>query len=121
MPSLEALPLRRLRDESGRELVDLPRAPIAAGDARAPARLLPRWEEALLAYDRRERILPDEYRRVVIAKNGDIGETFLVDGVVAGFWRVDDGRVTLEPFAPLPLRVRRELEDEARRFEAFLR
>ena len=121
LPSLEALRLRRFRDESGRELLDLPRAPIVPGDAHAPARLLPRWEETLLAYERRERVLPDEYRGVVIAKNGDIHETFLVDGVVGGFWRVEKGRVALEPFAPLPLRARRALEDEARRFEAFLR
>ena len=57
----------------------------------------------------------------MIAKNGDINETFLVDGRVGGFWRVENGRVKLEPFAPLPLRARRELEDEARRFEAFVR
>ena len=57
----------------------------------------------------------------MIAKNGDINETFLVDGRVGGFWRVENGRVKLEPFAPLPPRARRELEDEARRFEAFVR
>ena len=52
--------------------------------------------------------------------NGDVAQTFLVDGLVAGIWRVEDGRVVLEPFSPLSRSVRRELEDEAERLEAFL-
>ncbi|MBD0330384.1 MAG: winged helix DNA-binding domain-containing protein [Thermoleophilia bacterium] len=65
-------------------------------------------------------MLPDEYRATVIRKNGDVLPTFLVDGVVAGTWRDEDGRVAAEPFAPLPLRVRREMEQEAHRLTAFL-
>jgi len=120
-PALDSLRLRTYRDEAGRELLDLPRAPIASGTEPAPARLLPRWDEVLLAYDRRERILPEAYRRRVIAKNGDVAETFLVDGFVAGLWQLERGRVVLEPFERLPLRARRELADEARRLEAFVR
>jgi hypothetical protein len=52
--------------------------------------------------------------------NGDVAQTFLVDGFVAGIWRVDDGRVVLEPFEPLAAATRREIEDEAGRLEAFL-
>ena len=120
-PALGTLRLRRFRDEDGRELLDLPRAPLAAADARAPVRLLPLWDQILLAYDRRERILPADYRPLVIARNGDVKQTFLVDGFVAGVWTMREGRVTLEPYAPLPVRVRRELEDEARRLEQFVR
>jgi len=47
--------------------------------------------------------------------------TFLVDGFVAGTWSLVDGRVQLEPFAPLPRRAKREVEDEAARLEGFLR
>ena len=50
---------------------------------------------------------------------GWVHATFLVDGVVAGRWRLERGKVKTEPFVPLPLRVRRELEDEARGLEAF--
>jgi hypothetical protein len=46
--------------------------------------------------------------------------TFLVDGFVAGLWRVDRDRVRIEPFAPLPRAARREVEDEAARLEAWL-
>jgi hypothetical protein len=72
-----------------------------------------------LGFADRTRILPEEYRKVVIAKNGDVAQTFLVDGVVAGRWRQEDGKVVLEPFAPLARTARRELEDEAARLAAF--
>jgi hypothetical protein len=65
-------------------------------------------------------VLPEQYRKTVIAMNGDVAQTFLVDGFVAGVWRVEDGRVVLEPFETLSRSVQRELEDEAARLEAFL-
>jgi hypothetical protein len=66
-------------------------------------------------------VLPDEYRETVIRMNGDVAQTFLVDGLVAGLWREDEGRVVVEPFAPLPRAARLEVEEEAARLEAFLR
>ena len=119
-PGLESIRLRTYRDEQGRELLDLPRAPLAPADATAPPRLLPRWDELLLAHKDRTRVLPDEYRKTVIHRNGDVQQTFLVDGVVAGLWRRDGGKVVLEPFAPLPRAASRELEDEAGRLAAWL-
>jgi hypothetical protein len=83
-------------------------------------RFLPKWDAVLLAHDDRTRVLPAEYRPTVIKKNGDVLPTFLVDGVVAGSWSEEKGRVAVKPFAPLPLGVRPEVEDEARRLEAFL-
>ena len=74
----------------------------------------------LLAFADRTRILPEQYRKTVIGMNGDVAQTFLVDGFVAGMWRVEDGRVVTEPFSTLPRSVRREVEDEAGRLEAFL-
>jgi hypothetical protein len=119
-PGFESLRLRVLRDERERELLDLPRAPLAEADTPAPARLLPRWEELLLAHKDRTRVLPDEYRAQVIAVNGDVRQTFLVDGFVAGYWLQKGDRVTLHPFAPLPRTARSELEDEARRLQVWL-
>jgi len=116
----ERLRLRTLRDEHGRQLLDLPRAPLPPSDTPAPPRLLPRWDELLLAHKDRTRVLPDEYRKTVIAKNGDVQQAFLVDGVVAGLWTRDGDRISLEPFAPLPRTTRRELEDEAARLRAWL-
>ncbi len=113
-------PLRRFRDEQGRELYDVPRAPLPDPETPAPVRFLPKWDNVLLAFADRTRVLPEQYRKTVIRQNGDVAQTFLVDGFVAGMWRVDDGRVVTEPFAPLSRSVRRELEDEAARLEAFL-
>ena len=119
-PGFEALRLRRFRDERGRELLDLARAPLAQADIPAPARLLPRWDELLLAHKDRTRVLPDDYRKAVIHKNGDVQQTFLVDGSVAGLWRQEGERIVLEPFAPLPRGAKRELENEAARLAAWL-
>jgi len=52
--------------------------------------------------------------------NGDVAQTFLVDGLVAGMWRFENGRVLTEPFARLTHPQQRELEEEAQRLEAFL-
>jgi hypothetical protein len=113
-------PLVRFRDEQGRELLDVPRAPLPDAGTPAPVRFLPKWDNVLLAWADRTRVLPEEYRKKVIRMNGDVAQTFLVDGFVAGIWRVEDGCVVLEPFAALPRSVRRELEDEAGRLESFL-
>jgi hypothetical protein len=119
-PSLETLRLRTFRDERGRELLDLPRAPLESPGVHAPPRILPRWEELLVAYKDRTRVLPDEYRKAV--SRTSVGfQTFLVGGFVTGTWREERGRVVLEPFERLPPRARRELDDEAGRLEAWLR
>jgi hypothetical protein len=112
--------LRRFHDEQGRELLDLRRAPLPAADTPAPPRLLAMWDSTLLAYAERTRVLPEEYRKVVIDKRGDVAQTILVDGRVGGIWRIEGGRVRLEPFGPLPRAVRRAVEEEAARVDAFL-
>jgi hypothetical protein len=112
-------PLRRFRDEHGRELLDVPRAPLPPADTHAPVRFLPKFDNVLLSFADRTRVLPDELRRAVI-QGGDVLQTFLVDGVVAGTWRVERGRVVVDPLAPLPRAAKRELKDEAAELEAFL-
>ena len=74
----------------------------------------------LLAFADRTRVLPEQYRKTVIRVNGDVAQTFLVDGLVAGIWSVENGRVVLEPFAPLPRSANASSEEEAGRLEAFL-
>jgi hypothetical protein len=119
--ALERLePLRRFRDEHGRELLDVPRAPLPDAGTPAPVRFLPKWDNVLLAFADRTRVLPEQYRKTVIRMNGDVAQTFLIDGFVAGTWSVTNGRVTTEPFAPLSRSAQRELKEEAGRLEAFL-
>lgn len=114
-------PLRRVRDEQGRELLDVPRGAMPDDETPAPVRFLPKWDNVLLSFADRRRVISDEHRREVIGKNGDVAPTFLVDGFVAGMWRVESERVRIEPFSPLPRVWRRAVEDEAARLEAWLR
>ena len=117
-PALESIRLRRFVDEEGRELIDLPRAPLAEGDERAPVRFLSRWDELLIAHADRRRVLPEEHGARKLVLGG--APALLVDGLVAGTWKLEAGRVVVEPFQPLPRAVRRELDDEAAGLEEFL-
>jgi hypothetical protein len=117
---LARLELRRFRDEAGGELVDVPRAPLPPAATPAPVRFLGQWDANLLVHARRAQILPEEYRPRVFARNiPQSVPTFLVDGRVAGTWRVDGGAVRCEPFHELPALAARELAEEAERLAAF--
>lgn len=120
LPVIERLALRRFRDEKGKELLDLQRAPLPDTATPAPVRFLPTWDATLLVHARRTQILPERYRPLVFnTKTPHSVPTFLVDGAVAGTWRYEGGRVEIKPFEPLPKAARREVEEEAKRLEAF--
>ena len=119
-PALERLSLRRFRDEHGKELFDLARAPLPAPETPAPVRFLPTWDAMLLVHARRTGILPERYRPLIFStKTPHSFATFLVDGHVAGTWRYESGRVHLSPFERLDRGVLREARDEAERLAAF--
>src|SRR5205814_4515012 len=91
-------------------------APLPPAETPAPARFLPTWDATLLIHARRTGILPEPYRpRVFNSKTPHSLNTFLVDGEVAGSWRFEKDRVTLQPFGTLDRRILKELEDEAER------
>ena len=123
-PGLDRLALRRFRDERGRELLDVQRAPLPDGDTPAPVRFLPKWDSSLLAYapPERTRILPEKLRSTVIRKNGDVLPTVLVDGFVAATWDVGAKRdLTITPLRRLSKDERREIDDEGERLVEFFR
>jgi Winged helix DNA-binding domain len=120
-PALKRIGLRRFRDESGGELLDVPRAPLPDAETPAPVRFLPTWDATLLAHARRTQILPERYRSLVFnTKTPHSVPTFLVDGRVTGTWNHERGGVRLEPFERLTREARRELADECERLAAFL-
>jgi hypothetical protein len=122
--ALESLDLVTLRAEDGRTLLDLPDAPRPVTGTPAPVRFLPKWDNLLLAYQRRERVLPESSRKVVVRKNGDVLPTFLVDGMVAGTWDAPlRGRavLTLTPLGAIAANDRDEVEREGERLLAWLR
>jgi hypothetical protein len=119
-PALAAIELRIFRDEDGRELIDLPDAPLPDEDVAAPVRFLPVWDANLLVHARRTGILPEVYRpRLFSTRTPHSFPTFLVDGAVAGTWRYEDGRLTLDPFDEISLRDRRAVDEEAERLRAW--
>jgi hypothetical protein len=114
------LELRRFRDEAGRELLDLPAAPLPDEDTPAPVRLLPHWDAALLVHARRTGLLPEEHRpRVFSSRNPFSVGVALLDGRVVAAWTYTDGGVRLEPFERVPGTAWREVEEEADRLAAF--
>jgi hypothetical protein len=121
---LERVELRRFRDERGRVLLDLPRAPLPDGDEPAPVRFLPKWDSSILAYapPERTRILPEKFRSTVIKKNGDVLPTVLVDGFVSATWDLGTKRdLTITPLRRLSKQERREIDDEGERLVEFFR
>ena len=119
-PALERLQLRRFRDEQGKELLDLPRAPLPDPETPAPVRFLPTWDAVLLVHARRAQILPERYRPLVFnTQTPQSVATFLVDGAVAGTWRYEGGRVEAEPFERLDPSVLRDVREESERLAAF--
>jgi hypothetical protein len=102
-----------------RELFDLPDAPRPGADADAPPRLLPEFDNLMLAWDDRSRVIADEHRPLVTTKNLRVRATFLVDGVVAGVWTIAVKRrvatLRLEPFGRVVKRAQKELLAEAER------
>jgi DNA glycosylase AlkZ-like len=120
----ERVQVRTFRDEHGKELLDLPRAPLPTGDTPAPVRFLGTWDAVLLVHVRRTQVLPERFRPLVFStKNPQSVATFLVDGAVAGAWRVERAKqkatLRLEPFEQLPRGARRELRDDGERLVRF--
>ena len=120
-PVLDRLPLRRFQAEDGHELLDLPDAPIPSATTSAPVRFLPTWDATLLVHARRKRILPEEHRPLIFhTKNPQSLPTFLVDGAVAGAWKLGAGGVELHPFEPLSRAAVKALEQEGARLATAL-
>jgi hypothetical protein len=117
-PVIDAMPLRKYHDTEGRVLYDLPDAPLAEEDVPAPVRFLPAFDNLIVAYADRTRMMTDEQRKAVCV-GAVIFPTFLVDGVVAGLWDLKDGVLDLRPFHPLPERAMAELAAEGAGLLAF--
>jgi hypothetical protein len=116
----EGLTLIRFRDEAGKELIDLPDAPLPDPRTPAPVRFLPHWDAALLVHARRTGILPEEHRsKVFHTKNPFSVGTVLVDGRVVAGWSLRDGKIVVDGYEELEAADRRAVEDERVALEAF--
>jgi Winged helix DNA-binding domain len=115
--------LRVFRDESGKELFDVPDAPMPDPDIPAAPRFLPEFDNLILSHADRTRFIADEYRKALTSNYGMVPAAFLVDGFVRGTWKSERsrGRATQEikPFEPLAREHRAALAEEGERLLRF--
>ncbi|TDC65061.1 winged helix DNA-binding domain-containing protein [Actinomadura sp. GC306] len=104
------------RDGRGRELLDLPDAPRPDPDTPAPVRFLPAFDNAILGYDDRSRIIDDAHRGISVAGERAV----LVDGRVAATWTVKAGTVVVSPLKHLAEADRNAVGEEGERVASFL-
>ncbi|MEI5097802.1 winged helix DNA-binding domain-containing protein [Streptomyces sp. PmtG] len=116
--------LRVFRDEHGTELFDLPGAPRPDPDTPAPPRFLPEFDNLLLSHADRTRVMPAAFKNRTWKSNQSFS-VLLVDGFVAGVWRLEEAKdgakdgagasavVAVELFEGLTKARRAEVEEEA--------
>ncbi|MEV4318034.1 winged helix DNA-binding domain-containing protein [Actinocrispum sp. NPDC049592] len=104
------------RDERGRELLDLPGAPRPAPDIPAPVRFLPAFDNAILGYDDRGRIIDKAHR--LLSVQGE--RAVLVDGRVAATWTQTDDIVVVRPLRRFTRAERSAVADEGQEVARFL-
>ncbi|EXG82767.1 winged helix DNA-binding domain-containing protein [Cryptosporangium arvum] len=104
------------RDERRRELLDLPDAPRPDPDTPAPVRFLPAFDNAILGYDDRTRIVDDAHRGLSVAGERAV----LVDGRVAALWTARDATVEVTPLRRFSRAERTAVAEEGRRLATFL-
>lgn len=114
--------LRTFRDEQGRELVDVPDAPLPDPATPAPTRFLPEYDNALLSHADRTRIVPAGRKVPLPPGSGGVMGTMLIDGYLCGTWRIIRDRpgvtLTVEPDRALTASERESVETEG---DALLR
>ncbi|WP_028045575.1 winged helix DNA-binding domain-containing protein [Cellulomonas sp. URHE0023] len=104
------------RDERGRVLWDLPGAPRPDPETPAPVRFLPAFDNALLGYDDRTRIVDDAHRGLSVAGT----RVVLVDGRVSATWKVQADTVTVTPVRALSAHELGALAEEGAATASFL-
>jgi hypothetical protein len=101
--------LRRFTGPDGAELLDLPDAPRPDPDREAPPRFLPEYDNLLLSFADRSRVIRGARAVPLPPGNGATTGTLLVDGFWAGEWTITRGpdRAALQ-IRPFPLGVARQ-------------
>ena len=115
--------LRTFRGEQGAELFDLPDAPRPDPDTPAPVRFVAEFDNLVLAHADRARVLSEPHRKKMYARANTFPGSVLIDGFVAGIWRIARSRAAataaVQLFEPVTAPVRNEVAAEGRRLLAF--
>ena len=111
------------RDEGGNELFDLPDESLPAADTPAPPRFVPEYDNLVLSHADRRRVIADEDRKKVFLSAARVRATFLIDGFVAGVWKIEKTKkaaaLIVEPFTSLSPQDRDALAEEGERLLRF--
>lgn len=111
--------LLTFRDEHGVELFDLPDAERPDPRTPAPPRFLPEFDNLLLSHADRTRVVPAVYRGRAWQGN-QAHRTLLVDGFLAGVWKLERDALVVEPFSTLTRAQRQDVAAEGERMLATL-
>jgi hypothetical protein len=108
-------------DENGTELLDLPDQPLPPASTKLPVRFLARWDQVLLAYADRDRIIPPELGELKLGLSGD--QTVTVDGRVAASWKLERAtrrvKVVINPHVEIRKSAHAQIRAEAKRTARF--
>ncbi|MCW2779832.1 MAG: hypothetical protein JWR35_281 [Marmoricola sp.] len=104
----------------GKVLYDVPEGPLADPDLALPVRMLGNYDNLWLSHANRERIASDDNRRQWMAANGAVGSALFVDGLLEGYWRLDNGEIRVQPFRKLSRAEQAAVAVETERILAFL-
>ncbi len=107
------------QDANGVELFDLPDAPRPDPDTPAPPRFLPEFDNLLLSHADRTRVVPPDLKGRSWTGN-QAHRTFLVDGFLAGVWKLEEDTLVIEPFGGLTRAQREQVTREEERMLAVL-
>jgi hypothetical protein len=116
----DRLPLRTLRGEAGQVLYDLDDAPQPPDDVPTRPRFLPAYDNLLLSYADRGRLIPGNRPVPLPPGSGATAGTFLLDGIWQGTWQIRDQTLHIQPFTTLHHADREALLAEAAQLCAFL-
>ena len=115
--------LRTFTGPGGAELLDLPDAPRPDADVPAPPRFLPEYDNLLLSFADRSRVIPGTRPVPLPPGNGATTGTLLIDGVWTADWTITRGRdravLEVRPFGPLGVARQDAVGAEGRRLLEF--
>lgn len=109
---------------NGRTLYDLPDAKIVSEEVAVPIIFLPEYDNAIISYKDRDRILPDAHHKKVFLSAARVLGTILIDGFVGATWKTESNtdemilRITL--FDRINADTKAEIVAEGHRLLRFI-
>ena len=88
------------------------------------ARLLAKFDPLLMSHWDKQLYLPKKFHRTVFQAAGQVEASVLIDGVVAGIWRINTkgktAAISIQPFRPFTEREMSRIEKESQRLRRAL-